>query len=392
MRVYVVAKKDRDAVRHVFEQVYGYVPEILTLGGEKGRIEEEINQIPRKDFTIVLLGREDARWVENDPSGAWLKVEVFEKARVRNGRMRQIVSLIERAKARFVTDVRWEETYVLGKRGFIGPVPGTDVFLAHWEEYRRVLSLAFGRDVGTPLIVHRGSVDALYAGGKPLGTLDRETLHVVDRGTEGTPVDFREAVRMNREHAEEKADVTVEKIKRATEGRDVVIPFSGGKDSLTVYTLTREAGVDATPVFVDTGAEYEETRRIADMVGAEVVEAPVARRFREIGESYLLSRACTRDKLAALYDYVRRSFDDPILLVGDRNAESKARSMRPEARRDEFDVFAPIKFWSYLDEQIYLRLRGVELNRLYRVGFYRIGCTFCPFTDRFERLITKAFI
>ncbi len=388
MIVYVRAKKDRDAILHVFERFYGYVPDIRTLGGVRGdSLVRAIEDIPAEDYTLVLLGREDRKWVNEDLSTAWMKVEFFEKAKIRNGRQHQIYWLIERAKNRFLTDIAWDDTYVLGRRGFLNPKPGTDVFLAYWSLYRSVLSTLFGRDIGTPLVVHRGSTDTLFARDFPMGEVDRETLAVRDYGTKPWYTSIQDIFDRNKTHVEQKAEITVSRIKAVSEEYDVFLPFSGGKDSLTVYYLLKDANVDFTPIFVDTGAEFEESREIAEAIGAEIIEAPVAKRYRQMGEEYLRTRECTRDKITALYTYVKKNADNPLLINGDRIAESRQRSLRADFRRDVFPVFSPIHYWSYLDEQLYLFSKRAKINKLYEQGFYRIGCTFCPFMDKFERWV-----
>ncbi len=398
MIIYVKSKKDRDALKSVFSSVYGWSPPLRTLGVEHREMDGAIEEIPPEDFTLILLGKEDARWLKENHDNHFRKVEVFWKARVRNGRMRELVEFVERAKLRFLFDVRWDGMYLLGRRtNFLDNVrPGDDVYFVPEEwEYRGILSALVGRDVGTPMIHLRGNVEVLHAGREVLATVPRNGGRIVVRETPPMRLEKGELVRENGEHIEGKVEVTVRKIREVLGGREeVVVPFSGGKDSTVVALLLKEAGVDFTPVFVDTGGEYEETHRwIREMervVGrVEVVEAPVAERYREEGEDYLLSRSCTRDKISTLYSFVERNFEDPVLVNGDRVAESRARSFRPDLRRDKFWVFSPIKLWSYLDEELYLWKRGLELPELYRKGFYRVGCFFCPFTDLIEHYVSR---
>ncbi len=390
MIIYVRAKKDRDAILHVLETFYGYVSEVKTLGGVRGKeLVDTIRNIPPEDFTLVLLGREDKKWVEEELSNAWRKVGFFDKAKIRNGRQHQIFWFIEKTKARFLLDIRWRGIYILGTPGFIPPTAGADVFLGYWENYRRLLSKLVGRDIGTPLVLHKGNIDVLYSGERILAVLDREGLTVRDYGEKAIEIDPWAVLEENYCYIEEKVNITVKKIRDTVRDHEVVLPFSGGKDSLTVYTLLKDANIRFTPVFVDTGAEFDENIDIAEKIGAEIVEAPVAKKYKMLGKEYLQTRQCTQDKISALYEFVHKNFEDPILVNGDRIAESKQRSLRPELRKDEFPVFSPIKYWSYLDEQLYLLSKGVETNKLYSLGFYRTGCTFCPFMDNFERYVLR---
>ena len=398
MIVYVKSKKDRDAMESVFSSVYGWSPPLRTLGVEHRELDDAIEGIPPEDFVLVLLGKEDYRWIKEEHDNYYRKVEIFWKARIRNGRIRELVEFFEKAKLRFLFDVRWEDIYVLGKRtNFLKNVrAGDDIYFVpkDWN-YRRVLSALTGKDVGTPLIHLHGNVEVLYGGDKVIATVPRGGGRVVVRDDEGVILEKDLLVKENEEHVEGKVAITMKRIKEVLEGKnEIVVPFSGGKDSTVVALLLKEAGIKFTPVFVDTGGEYEETYRwVEEMekrIGKiEVVEAPVAEKYKKVGEWYLKTRSCTRDKISSLYSFVERNFEDPVLVNGDRVAESKARSFRPDLRKDKFWVFSPIKLWSYLDEELYLWKRRLDLPELYRKGFYRVGCSFCPFTDLLERYVSR---
>ena len=98
-------------------------------------------------------------------------------------------------------------------------------------------------------------------------------------------------------------------------------------------------------------------------------------------------RKCTFQKVSSLYDFIRENFSNPLILTGDRISESISRSFRPQFRKDEFYVYSPIKYWSFLDIQLLFHLNNIPFNKLYEKGFYRIGCKVCPFIDSFEKLI-----
>jgi len=76
-------------------------------------------------------------------------------------------------------------------------------------------------------------------------------------------------------------------------------------------------------------------------------------------------------------------FENPILVVGDRDGESARRRLKPPVveRNTVFGRFLetmPVKFWSGFMVQLYILSRGIELHPLYCEGFYRLGCTICP--------------
>ena len=395
MQIYVRAKKDRDALEHMFRTEYGYVPEIRTLGGVRHGLEGAIEKLPKDDLTLVLLGREDRKWVTKDPSNAWRKVCFFDKAKIRNGRKHQIVNFLENCKTRFIGDVEYENGgYVIGGRSFLeGEIePGDDVLFAKDPEFLENVAKIAGHGISEALVHHKRAYDVFYVGRRAVGILRREDNRWEDWEEPREKVNWEKTVELSSDPLEEKVEVTINRIKGVLENEtEVVVPWSGGKDSTVVLALLREAKIDFTAVHVDTGLEFSETEDYVEnlarklKLSLEIVKAPVGEKFEKLGWGYLKRRECTQDKIRTLYDYVRNNFRDPILVNGDRITESKARSFRSDVYRDEFRVFSPIKYWSNLDEQIYLELRGIPNNPLYARGFYRVGCKTCPFMDLFEK-------
>ncbi len=398
MQIYVRAKKDKDALEHVFRTEYGHVPEIRTLGGVRNALEQAIESIPKDDLALVLLGREDRKWVKRGLSNAWRKICFFDKAKIRNGRKHQIVNFLENCKTRFIGDVDYKDGgYVIGGRGFLRDEfePGDEVLFAKDHEFLGNVSKLAGREIPESLVHHKRAYDVFYVGKTPIGILRRENNRWEDWEAVDGGASWEKTVELSLDPLEEKVQATINRIRTVLENEtEIVVPWSGGKDSTVVLALLREAGVDFTAVHVDTGLEFPETEEYVESLAKklklslEVVRAPVGRNFREQGWEYLKRRDCTKDKIRTLYEYVRGHLKDPILVNGDRITESKARSFRPDVYRDEFRVFSPIKYWSNLDEQIYLEMRKIPNNPLYARGFYRVGCRVCPFMDLFEKSLT----
>ncbi len=395
MQIYVRAKKDKDALEHVFRTEYGYVPEIRTLGGVRNELEQAIEGIPKDDLALILLGREDRKWVKIDLSNAWRKICFFDKAKIRNGRKHQLVNFIENCKTRFIEDVDYRDGgYVIGGQSFLENEfePGDDVLFAKDAEFLKNVGKLAGHEIPEALLHHKRAYDVFYVGKTPIGILRREDSRWEDWDSPEDEVSWEKTVKLSSDPLEEKVQATLNKIRSVLENEtEIVVPWSGGKDSTVVLALLREAKIDFTAIHVDTGLEFPETEEYVELLTRklnlrlEIVRAPVGKRFGELGEEYLRRRDCTKDKIRTLYEYVREHFEDPVLVNGDRITESRARSFRPDVYKDEFRVFSPIKYWSNLDEQMYLELRGIPNNPLYARGFYRVGCKNCPFMDLFEK-------
>jgi len=408
MKIYVRSKKDAKAVSHALETFYklGTDIELRRLGGkEKERLEEKIRDIPDDDFVLVLLGREDKKYIRcpeelETPSR---KVIFSRTARVRNLRLTEIFNLIETSKFRFLLDVDYDESkqaYVLGRPGRLLPERTFgDIYFNIWQNFLKAL------DVKVPigsLIYHFQNKEMVYLEYREILRIFRDVGEMVRlENLESLEQDSRavqQLLEVNKSYLEQKLGTTLQKLRSVVEMLEpetIVVPWSGGKDSTAVILLAKQLNLDFVAVHVDTGCEFPQTReyvqRTAERLNLElyVAEAPVCKNYRLLGEAYLRDRRCTVDKVSTLYEFVDRNFSSPLMLVGDRIAESRTRSLRPELIRDRFWVYYPIKYWSYSDVQMLMLSQKLELNPLYSLGFYRIGCHVCPFLDEVEKKIIK---
>ncbi|NPA86157.1 MAG: phosphoadenosine phosphosulfate reductase family protein [bacterium] len=395
MIIYVRSYKDYKALQHALDTFYrlGHDIEVRTLGGkDKEKLEEKIAEIKEKDFVLVLLGREDKKYVKHELNTACKKVHFLRTARLRNARLEEIFQEVETAKHRLFLDVRYEQEYILGKpSNFFAPEPGTDVYRILWPEFLA----ACEKKIYGCFVVHKGTEEKLYCGTLEIGKIYRDlgTWNVfTDSCFEEN--DIKRFFDLNRAYLEEKVQVTLAKLRQWIEQLEhdqVVVPWSGGKDSTAVLLLLKQLGTDFLAVHVCSGAELpgveEYIEQTASRLGIryETVEAPIAKKFAELGELYLQNRQCTADKIRALYSFLEQHFEQPLLVVGDRIAESRIRSLRPEVSRDKYWVVYPLKYWSYLDLQLLYYFTGADFCRLYRLGFYRLGCRFCPYLDALEQ-------
>lgn len=193
--------------------------------------------------------------------------------------------------------------------------------------------------------------------------------------------------------------------------REIVVSFSGGKDSGAVCLALREAGIPFRMVFCDTGWEAAQTYDYIhgpwrDAVGpVEVVsagepvpegyEAEVTEIERKLGRPSDMVRICVRK--AMLSSRMMRWCTDELKVapfkrwtqgrgplvnaVGVRASESASRS-----RLDEWDaapwsptvdVWRPIFRWSTDDVFAIHARHGIRPNPLYFSGAGRVGCWLC---------------
>ncbi len=408
MRVVVVvrSKKDRDVMEHVVDRYFSdWKIDVVSLGGCRRceEVREKLLGVVSGDpsaIYIVFVGREDSSWLSLDREfGENVVFHAIRTARVRNCRMRELADELFNALSRFRMRVKWvpsERGYFIGKSGgaevFSELNPTYDVFLAVGDGFRELLSEVIGRDVGAnPLILKLGTgLHRVYSGDAPVAEIDFErgptVVKVFESGFVDVSFDATAKLMYTVGNLKVLEEAAVRAIREFAGGDRVAVPWSGGKDSTVALVLAVKAlGKDrVVPIYVDTGLEFDETReyieRIASRLGIDY-EVAYAGIDRELPKRELPTREnrwCTHMKIAALYRKLEEVKCRKVV-VGDRDTESLLRMRRAfERRHERYLQIAPIKLWSTLHVQSYLRIVGLDLNPLYKMGFYRIGCWMCP--------------
>ncbi len=406
LRIVVRAKKDRDAVKAAVERFFpGWGISVETLGGirDPEKILEALSSTAGDRLTIALLGREsgDIRGVLSKVP-LHVVVEQVKYKKVRNARIIAIARYIDRARARFRLGAKWGEeasTYIFDHRGdqiFPEVNPAYDVFLMSTPLAVKALEEFLGFSLHHPLLLRKmGGEHEVYDCGRYAGRilfpdvgpprlLEGRRVHVGE-----CSLDVRRTVEANRdplfllESLSRGFLRTVEGVKR------VFVPLSGGKDSTAALLLAVDVygRRSVRAVYVDTGVDFEENRvaaeKIARSLGVklDMVYAPVKEGIATRGLPLHENRWCTGLKVEALHGYLESmgADEESLVVVGDRDAESRSRSRRPPLRREGgWRVAAPLKLWGTQHVTLYLASRNVLWNKLYDIGFYRTGCFICP--------------
>ncbi|RLF02796.1 MAG: phosphoadenosine phosphosulfate reductase [Thermoprotei archaeon] len=404
-RLVVRAKKDSDAAKAMVRAFYPqWGIEVYTLKGARtpDRALEALGEAISEDaYVIVLLGREDAELAALERETPLNVVfHVIRYSKVRNARIYNLFRELERARAALRNSVTWRGgSYVFTHKApplFECREPAYDVFLGLGRGFKVRLEELVGELGENPLLVRMlGGLHAIYSGpvkvaeavfpddGVPRGVRLKDDR--VDVGEDELIVSNEEVIRAHE-------TVSLGLLKRwDVEIDEVLVPVSGGKDSTAALALARKAfgAAKLTAVYVDTGVDFPQNREYVERVVAklgvrlEVEYASVREEVRARGfPAHGSGRWCTALKLEALRRAIRRvaqTSSRPIIVVGDRDAESEARSRRPPVRvEDGILTLAPLKQWGTALVQLYLLREGLGLNPLYLAGFYRIGCYICP--------------
>lgn len=186
---------------------------------------------------------------------------------------------------------------------------------------------------------------------------------------------------------EEITDQSIRFIKSISQGDEVQVLFSGGKDSTILLDLVKRSGVPYSAHYCSTGIDIPGTIKFCEEHNVEIIR-PKDTFFHLVERTGLpnrFKRWCCRlmKKRTAL----------PLMLLGIRAAESSKRKKRYTepidqcrfGKEGELIVKAyPILFWTDDDVKAYVIHNGIRLHPHYydKDGTLhterRIGCIACP--------------
>jgi phosphoadenosine phosphosulfate reductase len=185
--------------------------------------------------------------------------------------------------------------------------------------------------------------------------------------------------------------------KAARDFNQVVVAYSGGKDSLVTLDLVARSDVPYEIIFANTGLEFPETLENVNLISQTYSRNILTsnnqifdfwERFDSFGPPTRNSRWCCKSsKLAPINSILELSFpdDDQILtFIGKRRYESLGRSQEPRISKNPWipkQISAsPINNWSAFEVYLYIKAKDLskQLNPLYDKGYIRIGCWVCP--------------
>ncbi len=316
----------------------------------------------------------------------------------------KIVRMIEHARALLRLAVGWCNGYRLGAKKLLEGLkihPAYDVFLAA----PGLLSL-MGLDMGENSVLlekmfageHRVFCNGLPAGklivyddGCDVKVLVEKTRCGADKGSSPW--------RINHEIMLRHISVTRRFLESLGRPDRVIVSFSGGKDSLVTLDLAvKHYGPNnVEAIYVDTGVDFPVNKTYVEQIG-EVLGVKIHTAYAPVRENLIgkglpgkTNRWCTLLKTKAFKDKLREITDRDekiLVLVGDRDTESEARSRKPPVRRRKWYLeAAPIKQWSTFMVQLYMKIYDLPVNPLYTAGFYRLGCYICPALTSLERKV-----
>lgn len=196
-----------------------------------------------------------------------------------------------------------------------------------------------------------------------------------------------------------------------------VCAFSGGKDSQVILDLVTRVipSEDLIAVYSDTGYElptslslYEETKRFYNSIYPNLRffisknHQPLMYYWDKMGAPSRMLRWCCgvmkSAPLARLLKTVTGNNKQPSVLLFDgvRAEESSRRAnhsrIGKNVKHNNIINVRPIFNWNSTEIYLYILLKGLPLNKAYRIGYSRVGCVICPYSSNWsENLSSKIF-
>jgi phosphoadenosine phosphosulfate reductase len=201
---------------------------------------------------------------------------------------------------------------------------------------------------------------------------------------------------------------------KAYPGENIVISFSGGKDSTVTADLTVRAlsNPSLVHIFGDTTLEFpltmEYARRFRENNPKAIFKTAKNKEqdFYEVCEDIgpparMLRWCCSMFKTGPITRVLNSLYRDMDILTfyGIRKNESVSRSKynRVENNAESVKiqkqkVASPIFHWKDIDVWLYILGEGIDFNDAYRLGYDRVGCWCCPNNNERAQLLSRIYM
>ena len=213
-------------------------------------------------------------------------------------------------------------------------------------------------------------------------------------------VKFTEANRERLNYIVDEAHEFISEQAKKFPSENIVVSFSGGKDSTVTADLTVNALRDPSivhifgnttlefPMTLEYAKRFRENHPLTIFKTAENTEQNFMSVCEDIGPPARMMRwCCSMFKTGPITRVLTRYFRDTKILTfyGIRKGESVARSKYNRVEDDaesvkiqKQTVATPIFYWTDIEIWLYILSMGIDFNDAYRLGYDRVGCWCCP--------------
>lgn len=195
---------------------------------------------------------------------------------------------------------------------------------------------------------------------------------------------------------------------------NIVISFSGGKDSTVTADLTVRALSDPSlvhifgdttlefPLTVEYAQRFRENNPKAIFKVAKNKEQDFYSVCEDIGPpARMLRWCCSMFKTGPITRVLNSLYRDTNILTfyGIRKSESVSRSKYNRVEDDaeavkiqKQKVASPIFFWKDIDIWLYILGENIDFNDAYRLGYDRVGCWCCPNNNERAQFLSRIYM
>lgn len=195
---------------------------------------------------------------------------------------------------------------------------------------------------------------------------------------------------------------------------NIVISFSGGKDSTVTADLVVKAlsNPSIVHIFGNTTLEFPSTIEYANRYreGHPMAIFMIAKNdeqvfydvCEDIGPPARMMRwCCSMFKTGPITRIINSMYRSQQILTfyGIRKSESVSRSKYNRIEDDaesvkiqQQTVASPIFFWKDIDIWLYMLAEDVDFNSAYRLGYDRVGCWCCPNNNQRAQFLSRIYM
>lgn len=212
----------------------------------------------------------------------------------------------------------------------------------------------------------------------------------------------------------DEAHLFIHKAAEKFDEENIVLSFSGGKDSSVTADIVIKAlgNPSLVHIFGDTTLEFPMTIEYANRYRENHSQAifQVAKNreqdFYEVCEDIgpparMMRWCCSMFKTGPITRVINSLYRNQQILTfyGIRKAESVSRSKYNRIEDDaesvkiqQQTVASPIFFWKDFDIWLYMLAEEVDFNDAYRLGYDRVGCWCCPNNNQRAQFLAKIYM
>ncbi len=215
-------------------------------------------------------------------------------------------------------------------------------------------------------------------------------------------------------YLKDEAFAFVQDAARRFKEENIVISFSGGKDSTVTADVVTKALSNPSlvhifgnttlefPATIEYANRYRENHPLAIFQIAKNDEQVFYDVCEDIGPPARMMRwCCSMFKTGPITRIINSMYRSQQILTfyGIRKSESVSRSKYNRIEDDsesvkiqQQTVASPIFFWKDIDIWLYLLAEDVDFNSAYRLGYDRVGCWCCPNNNQRAQFLSRIYM